>query len=152
MSDNSNWRIRANQAGDAFRVLCAGAASAIVLAGVALLNGNGVKNDLADLVWVAQVAALVALFMLGLSWLLQKAKALAEEGRPDDTPLWLTNQIFDVLAFSSLLFAMALLIFRGPLSLVVAAAFVAAVACVEFLVTRWRPRPRNTGLSRRLPQ
>lgn len=163
MADDNHWKTRANDAADAFRVLCAAVASAIVLFSVNVLPkvccvvGEYRQDADPALLYVswARAAGLFALFLLGLSWVIQKAKALARRDMADDgptPPTILTNEVYDVLAFASLMYGMTLLVLVGakcsdPLvpALVAPFFFLVAVVVLEWRVCAWRrkvaPKP-----------
>lgn len=97
---NEHWAERADQAADGFRSLIAVLVGALI---VFSTQNRGLEDDG---LWIT-VPGLVALVLLGLSWVIQKAKALAQDnvGKKIRFSFYLRNELYDIVAFALFLFS-----------------------------------------------
>jgi hypothetical protein len=135
-----HWKSRADQAGDGFRTLNS------VLVGALLGFSINISPEVATklgacTVVTSQLAGLVALLLLGFSWVIQKSKSLARARTDGNFPnsIFLRNEAFDVAAFALFLFAASRLIFGAHvsalvLSFIVPLVFIAGVVAINALV------------------
>lgn len=149
-TNDEQVKARADQAADGFRNLCAGLAGALIILSVDLLRveaDTGNKTT-PDFIFGGQLAGLAALYVLGLSWTLQKSKSLAARDRRERTSLILTNQVYDTVAFAAILFALTWLVFgaykqehAALVASAVSSSFFFVIALLDFIVDRKSCRP-----------
>ncbi|MEQ8750257.1 MAG: hypothetical protein RIC52_10815 [Amphiplicatus sp.] len=151
--NSDNYQSRADQVADGFR--------AVILLVVSALIGYNLNKSASDdpisaeVALLAQISGLVVLFLLGVSWTLQKSKALArarlaKKGEEEQKlHLWLENWTYDLAAFASLLFAVSLLVlgaYECALGIAAIAAalfavlFIAVAAILRCCVEKWEKR------------